>query len=272
MSVKEISAVSNPIVKSIRALGMKKHREREGAFLAEGMKLAQDALDAGWAVRTLLVARDGSSDRAEALAARVHAAGGLVLRCSGKVLQAVARRDNPQTVMAVVAERWTATVEPRAGETWLALDRCRDPGNLGTAIRTADALGAAGVVLVGASTDPFDQAAVRATMGSLFHVPVARIEAERFPQLAARFRDAGGQVVGTHLAGAIDHRAIEWSATPTLIVMGNESQGLTDAMAAACDTLARIAMSPDRGADSLNLAVSTGIVLFEARRSVLLVE
>ena len=269
MSVKEVSAVSNPIVKSIRALALKKHREREGLFLAEGMKLATDALDRGWQVETLLVPRDGGQDRAEALAVRVNATGGLVLRSSPKVLEAVARRSNPQTVMAVIRERWAALPSPEPGETWLALDRCRDPGNLGTVIRTADALGAAGVVLLGQSTDPFDQAAVRATMGSLFHVALARADEDAFPALAERFRAAGGQIVGTHLQGSVDHREAGWDQTPTLLVMGNESQGLTDAMAAACDRLVRIAMSPDRGADSLNLAVSAGIVLFEARRSLL---
>lgn len=272
MSVKEITSAANPIVKGIRALAMKKHREREGAFLAEGMKLATDALDSGWTVRTVMVSRNAEGERLariEALAARVHAAGGSVLRCSDKVMQAVARRDNPQTVMAVIEERWLANVAPAEGETWLALDRCRDPGNLGTVIRTADALGAAGLVLVGPSTDPFEQGAVRATMGSLFHVPVARLEAGAFTDLAERFRTKGGQVVGTHLEGAVDHRAVDWRRTPTLIVMGNEAQGLDPALAPACDRLALIAMSPGRGADSLNLGVSTGIVLHEARRHLL---
>ena len=268
MSVKEITAVSNPIVKSIRALTVRKHRDREGTFLAEGQKLATDALDAGWTVKTLLIPRE-ANERVEALAAKVHAAGNLVLRCSDKVLATVARRDNPQTVMAVVEERWALDPQPAGGETWLALDRCRDPGNLGTAIRTADALGAAGVVLVGPSTDPFDSQAVRATMGSLFHMPVARIATEGFAALAERFRARGGQVVGTHLEGASDHRAIDWTRTPTLLVMGNEAQGLDPPLAALCDRLALIAMSGTRGADSLNLAVSTGIVLFEARRHAL---
>ena len=266
MSVKQVSSVSNPIVKSIRALAQKKAREREGLFLAEGLKLALDALEGGWTVRTLVVsAHDGPRERIDDVSARVHAAGGLVLQASEKVLAAIARRDNPQTVIAVVEERWSPDVEPQAGETWVALERVRDPGNLGTVIRTADALGLSGVVLAGECVDPFGVETVRATMGSLFHVPLARVDA--VAPLAERFRAAGGQVVGTHLGGAVDHRRIDWTATPTLVIMGNEARGLSDEAAAACDRLALIAMSGR--ADSLNLAVSAGIVLFEARRHAL---
>lgn len=265
MSVKQVTSVSNPIVKSIRALAQKKVRERERLFLAEGLKLALDALEGGWTIRTLVVAAQGGPrERIDAVAARVHAHGGLVLQASDKVLAAIARRDNPQTVIAVVEERW-GTVEPQASETWVALERVRDPGNLGTVIRTADALGLAGVVLVGECVDAFAVETVRATMGSLFHVPLAR--APDLPALAERFRAAGGRVVGTHLAGAVDHRRVDWTRSPLLVVMGNEARGLSPEAAAACDELALVAMSGR--ADSLNLAVSAGIVLYESRRHAL---
>ena len=271
MTVKQVTSTANPIVKSIRALSQKKVRERERLFLAEGLKLALDALEAGWTIRTLVVGpaknEGGPRDLIDPLAARVHAGGHLVVQANAKVLGAIARRDNPQTVIAVIEERYHETVEPKAGETWVALDRVRDPGNLGTVIRTADALGASGVVLVGETVDPFGIEAVRATMGSLFHVPIARMGEDDFPALADRFRAAGGQTVGTHLEGSVDHRTIDWTVTPTLLVMGNEARGLSRTAAGACDRLARIAMSGN--ADSLNLAVSTGIALFEARRHVL---
>ena len=265
MSVKQVSSVSNPIVKFIRALAHKKARERERLFLAEGLKLAVDALDGGWTIRTLVVAAEGGPrERIDDVSARVHASGGLVLQASSKVLAAIARRDNPQTVIAVVEERWGA-VEPQAGGTWVALERVRDPGNLGTVIRTADALGLSGVVLAGECVDPFGVECVRATMGSLFHVAVSRTD--DVASVSERFRAAGGQVVGTHLAGAVDHRRVDWTRTPLLVVMGNEARGLSDEAAAACDVLALVAMSGR--ADSLNLAVSAGIVLFEARRHAL---
>ena len=264
MAVKEITSTGNPVVKGIRALAMKKVRDRENLFLAEGRKLATDALAAGWRVRTLCVARDRFDDVGD-LAARVNAGGGLVLQCSKKVMEAIGRRDNPQTVMAAVEPRLAPldAVRPGEGETWVALDRVRDPGNLGTVIRTVDALGASGVVLLGDTTDPFGIDAVRATMGSLFHVPLVRARAEDFAELKGRF----AFTVGTHLKGAVDHRRIDWTRTPTLLVMGNEQQGLPPEIADACDALALIAMAGQ--ADSMNLAVSTGIALFEARRHVL---
>lgn len=272
--VDEISAVSNPRVKAIRALAQKKHREREGLFLAEGLKLVTDALEGGWRIQTLVRGRpapDGQDmgDRLDSVAASVRARGGEVIIASEKVLSAIARRDNAQRAIAVVVQRSVALAEvkPDPGVLWLALDRVRDPGNLGTCLRTADALGAAGVVLVGETTDPFGLEAVRASMGSVFHTPVVQAGEADFIRHCADWRAAGGQVVGTHLAGAVDHRTVDYASAPQILVMGNEQQGLTDALAAACSALVRIAM--DGQADSLNLAVATGIVLFEAQRHTL---
>jgi TrmH family RNA methyltransferase len=152
----------------------------------------------------------------------------------------------------------------KENECWLALDRVRDPGNLGTIIRTADALGAKGVLLVGETTDPFALEAVRATMGSLFHMKLARANVDEFLSLAGQWKTSGGQVIGTHLKGAVDHRSIDYTKGPQLLLMGNEQQGLTDELADACSKLALISMGG--AADSLNLAVATGIMLFEARR------
>src|SRR5690606_15893869 len=115
------------------------------AFMAEGLKLVVDALDAGWTIRTLVLGRTALGNPvAEKAAARTVAAGGLVLQVSDKVLSAVARRDNPQTVAGVFEQRYRPlpAVAPGAAEVWVALDRVRDPGNLGTVIRTADAAGA----------------------------------------------------------------------------------------------------------------------------------
>jgi TrmH family RNA methyltransferase len=155
-------------------------------------------------------------------------------------------------------------VRPRAGETWVALDRVRDPGNLGTIIRTADAAGASGVILIGETTDPFALETVRATMGSIFALPVVRTSAADFLKWQ---RHAGSTVVATHLKGAIDYRKPDFSSKPVVLLMGNEQAGLPDDLAEAADVRVRI---PQQGrADSLNLAVATGIMLFEARRHLL---
>jgi TrmH family RNA methyltransferase len=265
--VKEITSLANPIVKDIKALALKKFRDRENAFLAEGLKLVIDALDLGWTIRTLVFSKCGLGNPAvEKVAARTVAAGGLVLEVNDKVIAAITRRDNPQMVVGVFEQRWTPlkSVAPVGDDLWLALDRVRDPGNLGTIIRTADAVGAKGVILIGDTTDPFAIETVRATMGSIFAVPVVRAKEEAFLAWRAGF---GGLVVGTHLKGAVDYRDIGYAGRPVLLVMGNEQQGLPESLAAACD---RLALIPQAGrADSLNLAVATGIMLFEARRGAL---
>ena len=110
----------------------------------------------------------------------------------------------------------------------MALDRVRDPGNLGTVMRTVDAAGAKGVILVGETTDPFALEAVRATMGSIFAVPVARATPEAF--LAWR-KSFTGIIAGTHLKGAVDYRSVDYARKPVVLLMGNEQQGLPDALA-----------------------------------------
>ena len=181
--VKDITSLSNPVIKDIRALSMKKHRDETGTFLAEGLKLVIDAIELGWSIRTLIYAK-GQRGKAqvEKIAALTVARGGLVLEVTDKVLTAITRRDNPQAVIAVFEQRVTAldTVKPKPDETWVALDRVRDPGNLGTIIRTADAAGAAGVMLIGDTVDPFSTETVRATMGSIFAVPLVRTSEKEF--------------------------------------------------------------------------------------------
>jgi len=265
--VKEVTSLANPIIKDIKALTNKKSREKSGAFLAEGLKLVIDALELGWTIRTLVYAKAAKGKPlVEQVAAKTVAAGGLVLEVSEKVIASITRRDNPQMVVGIFDQRWRQLrdVKPKSGETWVALDRVRDPGNLGTIIRTSDAAGASGVILVGETTDPFSLETVRATMGSVFAVPVVKATPEEF---LAWKRTAGVSVVATHLAGAVDYRTIDYKKKPVVLLMGNEQSGLPDALAKEADALARI---PQAGrADSLNLAVATAVMLFEARRHLL---
>lgn len=268
--VKEVTSLANPLVKDIKALALKKFRDQQNAFMAEGLKLVIDALDLGWEIRTLVFAKAGRGNAAvEKVAARTVAAGGTVLEVSEKVLSAITRRDNPQMVVGVFTQRLVPLKDIRAkdGDVWVALDRVRDPGNLGTVLRTVDAVGAKGVILVGDTTDPFAVETVRATMGSIFAVPVARASETEFLAWRKRF---SGLVAGTHLKGAVDYRTVDYGQKPVLLLMGNEQQGLPDSLAAACD---RLVLIPQVGrADSLNLAVATGVMLFEIRRGALKIE
>ena len=265
--VKEVTSLANPIVKDIKALTNKRSREETGTFLAEGLKLVIDALELGWSIRTLVYAKAAKGKPlVEQTAAKTVASGGLVLEVSEKVIASITRRDNPQMVVGIFDQKWKALkdIRPKDGETWVALDRVRDPGNLGTIIRTADAAGASGVILVGETTDPFSLETVRATMGSVFAIPIARAAPEEF---IAWKKAAGVSVVATHLAGAVDYRTINYRLKPVVLLMGNEQSGLPDMLAGTADMLARI---PQAGrADSLNLAVATAVMLFEARRHLL---
>ncbi|TAX53802.1 RNA methyltransferase [Rhizobium leguminosarum] len=265
--VKEVTSLANPIIKDIKALTNKKSREESGTFLAEGLKLVIDAIELGWAIRTLVYAKAAKGKPlVEQMAARTVASGGLVLEVSEKVIASITRRDNPQMVVGIFEQRWAPLkgIRLRDGETWVALDRVRDPGNLGTIIRTADAAGASGIILLGETTDPFSLETVRATMGSVFAVPVARATPEEF--IAWR-KSAGVSLVATHLAGAVDYRTIDYRKKPVVLLMGNEQSGLPEQLAREADALARI---PQQGrADSLNLAVATAVMLFEARRHLL---
>ncbi|MBB4438812.1 MULTISPECIES: TrmH family RNA methyltransferase [Rhizobium] len=265
--VKEVTSLANPIIKDIKALTNKKSREESGTFLAEGLKLIIDAIELGWAIRTLVYAKAAKGKPlVEQMAAKTVASGGLVLEVSEKVIASITRRDNPQMVVGIFEQRWTPLkgIRLSEGETWVALDRVRDPGNLGTIIRTADAAGASGIILLGETTDPFSLETVRATMGSVFAVPLARATPEEF--IAWR-KSAGVSVVATHLAGAVDYRTIDYRKKPVVLLMGNEQSGLPEQLAREADALARI---PQQGrADSLNLAVATAVMLFEARRHLL---
>jgi RNA methyltransferase, TrmH family len=265
--VKEVTSLANPIVKDIKALALKKHRDETGTFMAEGLKLVIDALDQGWTLKILVAAKAAlSKDIASQTAARAVAGGALVLEANEKVIGAITRRDNPQGVVGVFEQRWQdlKNLKPGGEDVYVALDRVRDPGNLGTIIRTADAAGAKGVILVGECTDPFSMETVRATMGSVFAMSLYRADEAEFLAFRKRFN---GLVAGTHLKGSVDHRTVDYKAKPVLLLMGNEQAGLPDSLAEACDVLIQI---PQEGrADSLNLAVATAVALYEVRRHAL---
>ena len=254
-----VTSLTNPTVKEVRALHQRKAREESGRFLAEGLKIVAEAVELGFAPRILMHSREADHPLLRRAAEATTAARGEVIEVTREILEKVSRRENPQTVVAVFDQQFTplSAVTPDKA-TWVALHRVRDPGNLGTIVRTADAAGCGGVILVGECVDPFGVEAVRATMGSVFALPIVRADEAEF--LAWR-RGWPGSVVGTLLSAAVDHRAADYQR-PTLILMGNEQAGLPPEMAAACDVAVKI---PMRGrADSLNLAVATGIMIYAA--------
>ena len=259
MTDRTITSLANETVKAVRALHMRKERDATGLFLAEGLKAVIEGVETGHAPKILLHGPQVSSHPLFQNAARAtRVAHGEVVEVTEEILAKVSRRDNPQAVVGVFAQvfRSLRALEPGSASAWVALHRVRDPGNLGTIIRTADAAGCGAVILVGDCCDPYSVEAVRATMGSIFAVPLIRASEAAF----AEWRQAWpGSVVGTLLSAETDHRQAAYRS-PTLILMGNEQQGLPPEMAALCDVNVKI---PMRGrADSLNLAVATGVMIY----------
>lgn len=261
-----ITSLQNDRVKLIRSLEMRKARKETGLFVAEGASVLISAREAGWTPRLLVMRAGVTGGVVKGLVDWALAAGTEVLEVSEPVLEKLAAKDNPQSLIGVYEQRWgeapdAARVPPTA--TWLVLEEVRDPGNLGTIIRTVDAVGAAGILLVGTCCDPFQRECVRATMGSLFAVPLVRMTREAFMTWRGGWP---GEVVGTHLSATHDFRRVNYRA-PTLLVMGGEGPGLSPELTAACDRLVKIPMAGRL--DSLNLAVATALALYQIRGAVL---
>ena len=262
MSVRRaITGFSNPTVKFLRGLREKKHRKASGKFLAEGLRLLTDARASGRLPEVLVMAtgRD-AHPLLDALEADVLAAGGEVLEMGPDLLTKVTGKDNPQAVAGVFAEFDTslAALDRSSARIWLVAQALRDPGNLGTMLRTGDAVGAGGLILIDDCADPFSVEAVRASMGAVFTQGIAQARWEEFlPWL----RSGAGQLVAASLRDAVPYRAAPYAA-PCFLLVGNESRGLPEDYEAACDM--RVTMPMKGRADSLNAAVAGAVLAYEA--------
>ena len=262
-STDTITSTANAEVKRLRSLHERKFRRQTGWFLAEGMRICTEAVALGWRMHRLayLASRAGDG-QVQALLEALARDGGRRLPVTESLLGRISRKDNPQMVLGAFEQRWldTEAITPDRNRPWIALDRVRDPGNLGTIMRTADATGARGVILIGDCTDPYSVEAVRASMGAVFNVELAAMSEAEFLTLAAGWP---GQVIGTALPASRDYRTADYDS-PLILLMGNEQAGLTDGLMSACTQLVRM---PMRGrSDSLNLAVASGLALYEALR------
>ena len=257
---KHITGFSNPTVKYLRSLRDKKHRKRSGQFLVEGLRLLEDARVSGHVPRQLVMA-EGRDAHAliDQLESAVESAGGEVLTTTPDILSKITGKSNAQSVVGVFHEFDTslAQLDRDAAPIWLVAQDLRDPGNLGTMLRTGDAVGAGGLILIDDCADPFSAEAVRASMGAVFTQGLAHARWEEFvPWL----REGAGQLVAASLREAVPYRGAAYEA-PCFILVGNESQGLPEAYEAECDL--RVTM-PMRGrADSLNAAVAGAVLAYE---------
>ncbi|MBC7985862.1 MAG: RNA methyltransferase [Sphingomonadaceae bacterium] len=255
-----ITAFSNPLIKRVRLLRDKKHRRREGRFLAEGLRILTEAEEAGVLPEHIFYCGEaGAQARIARLIEATEAAGGEAIETTPAILAKLSGKDNPQTVIGVYRERGAEgeAIERESAPIWIVAQALRDPGNLGTMLRTGDAVGAGGLILVDDCVDPWSVEAVRASMGALFTQKIAHM---RWDAFIAWLRAGPGQLVGTSLNANLDYQTARYE-TPTFLLIGNEAKGLPAEYEKECDLLVKIPMLGK--ADSLNAAVAAAVMAYE---------
>ena len=253
-----VTSFSNPLVKQARGLRDKKNRRREGLFLAEGLRILTEAREAGMLPERLFYS-DSAHPLLQRLIEATEAGGGEAIETDADILAKISGKDNAQTVLGVYRAFDTdlGRLDRAAAPLWIVAQALRDPGNLGTILRTGDAVGAGGLILVDDCADPFSVEAVRASMGALF---TQRIAAARWDEFLGWLRGGPGELIGTSLDATLDYQQPLYRR-PAFILVGNEQAGLPPAYAAECDILVKI---PMRGrADSLNAAVAAAVMAYE---------
>lgn len=262
-----ITSFRNPRVKFLRSLQVRKYREREGLYLIEGIRFVEEAMDRGAPVHTLVYAPDLLlSERAHALVDRVAPDQRLAL--AADVFASLSDREQPQGIAAVVR-----MIDPPLDALPLVTNmlvvvayQLRDPGNLGSIIRTADATGATGVIVIEPAVDLYDPQTVRATMGSLFALPIVRVSDESaLPAWYERVRGAGLDllVVGTSARGDRLYYTVDYGR-PLVLLLGSEREGLADDVRRGVDRLVRLPMTGS--ATSINVSAAAAALLYEIVR------
>ncbi|MAT42851.1 MAG: rRNA methyltransferase [Anaerolineaceae bacterium] len=254
-----ITSLSNSKIKTIRKLKDRKARESAGLFFVEGVRIVGEALEENWQINQAIIApeliRDGYSQE---LVQKLYSNDVDILEVSSQVFQSLSLKEGPKGIAAVIQQKWAdPNLLLQKPGLFVALDRIQDHGNLGTIMRTADAVGVNGIYLLDESTDPFDIATIRASMGAIFNMPVIRMTSQKFVKLV---QDNDIFLVGTSDRGAVDYQTINYPQKMVLL-MGSEREGLTDSLMDACSALVYLPMIGK--SDSLNLAIATGVSLYE---------
>ena len=262
--VRQVTAFSNSTVKLLRSLRDKKARRAEGLFLAEGLRILTEARDSGMLPVIVAFSPEGAKHplAAEIITA-TEAAGGDAVETTPDILSKMSGKDNPQMLLGAYRQPDTALtdIDRSKSPLWIVAQALRDPGNIGTVLRTGDAAGAGGLILIDDCADPYSVEAVRASMGALF---TQQIATARWPEFIEWLRGGEGQLVGTSLKATQDYLDAEYRQ-PCFLLIGNEQQGLPADYEAECDLLVKIPMAGR--ADSLNAAMATAVMAFAIRAS-----
>jgi len=255
-----ISSRSNPLVKQVRALRQKKGREETGLFLVEGIHHVGEAVEAGWEIETLLYAPDLlTSEFARQLVDEQSRRGLRCVALTSDLFASLADKDNPQGILAIIHQRTCKldNLQTANFKFGAAVVSPQDPGNVGTILRTLDAVGADGLFLLDGGVELYHPSVVRASMGAIFWKPVVETSFDEFVKWVKK---NGLRLIGSSAFAATDYRNLQPANVPTILLLGSEQKGLTEAQVAACDEVVSL---PMRGrASSLNLAVAAGILLY----------
>ncbi|WP_037501833.1 TrmH family RNA methyltransferase [Sphingomonas jaspsi] len=262
---RQITSFSNDTVKRIRGLRDKKVRKAEGMFLAEGLRIIAEARDCGVLPIVIAYATQpgGPHPLAQEIIAEAEARGADIIETTPDILSKMSGKDNPQAILGVYRQPDTAlsAIDRSSSPLWLVAQSLRDPGNIGTILRTGDATAAGGLILIDDHADPFSVEAVRASMGAIFTQKVATV---RWDEFVAWLREGPGQLVGTSLNTTSDYLDARYEQ-PCFLLVGNESQGLPAEYEAECDLLVKMPMLGR--ADSLNAAVACAVMAYQIRAS-----
>ena len=259
-----ITSYRNPLIKRIKRLRQRKYRREEKAFFVEGPRAFLAAVETGAPVEAAIYSRQLLRSEACYAAIEQLAAQGVVCEeVTSELFAAVAERENPAGIGAIVTASSVALddLAVNAGNLFIALVEASDPGNVGAVLRTLDAVGGAGLILVGESTDPFHPTAVKASMGALFTTPLCEVDS--LANVLAWAEQRGVQIAATSARAA----QVYWEATyqtPLLFLMGSERHGLSPATLAAADL--RVTIPMQGSVTSLNLAIAASLLLYEAVR------
>ncbi len=258
-----ITSPGNPRIKQARALRQRKERQASGRFLVEGIFHVGEAIAAGAAVESILYAPDLlSGDFAHQLVEQAIAGGIPCHATTAQVMHSLAEKENPQGLLAVVCQPRTelSALQPGNFSWGVAIVSPQDPGNVGAILRTINAVGADGLILLDGGVDPYHPTAVRASMGALFWHPVVNASFEEWARWTRRH---GYHVHGTSAHGDVDYRAVGGYERPLILLLGSEREGLSPEQAAVCEQVIRLPMHGR--VSSLNLAVAAGVLLYAVR-------
>ncbi len=259
MNKKEIlKSRSNPTIKKIRSLHRRKTRAETGLFLAEGIRHVGAAIEAGWEIETLLYAPDLlRSEYARDLILASASKGIAAQPVAAALFRTLTEKENPQGILAAVKRRKRSLTELADSRHLAAIIAPQDPGNVGTILRTVDAVGADGLILLDGGADPYHPKAVRASMGTIFWQPPVRAN---FDEFLAWQKKMSLPLIGTSAHGDTLFSPSSFEKDAWILLLGSEQKGLSQAQISACDFIFSLPMH-GRGS-SLNLAVAAGVFLY----------